>query len=188
VNRSKILLSRLLASQITVGDEIAFRIPTGDTAAPEICITKADSSGTNRCLYQAPVGYVTQPKLDKRQQHFVSAQVEHGNLGISAIFLPCEALREYFYRLPQAEAPAKGHNLYEVLAVSSGAAPAEIRLAFKLRHLELTAACAPHPEQVAVERAFNILGQPELRACYDTLLVDPQAPAVFPTVDSAQFS
>jgi hypothetical protein len=131
VNGSKILLSRLLACQITVGDEIAFRIPTGDSAAPEICITKACSSGTNRCLYQAPVGYVTQPKLDKRQQHFVSAQVEHGNLGISAIFLPCEALREYFYRLPQAEAPAKGHNLYEVLAVSSGAAPAEIRLAFK---------------------------------------------------------
>src|SRR4029077_20975662 len=76
VNRSKVLLSRLLASQITVGDEIAFPIPTGDTAAPEICITKADSSGTNRCLYQAPVGYVTQPKLDKRRQHFVTAQVQ----------------------------------------------------------------------------------------------------------------
>ncbi|MFI5093887.1 MAG: hypothetical protein ACHQIK_10640 [Candidatus Acidiferrales bacterium] len=173
-------MSRLLASQITVGDEIAFRIPTGDTAAPEICITKTDSSGNNRCLYQAPVGYVTQPKLDKRQQHFVSAQVEHGNLGISAIFLPCEALREYFYRLPQAEAQAKGRNLYEVLAVSSSAAPAEIRLAFKLRHLELTSTGAARGEQVAAERAFNILGHPELRACYDMLLTDPEAPAVFP--------
>src|SRR4029077_18601919 len=146
----------------------------------EICITKAHSSGTNRCLYQAPVGYATQPKLDKRQQHFVSAQVQDGNLGISAIVLPCEALREYFYRLPQADAQAKRQSLYEILGVSSRAAPAEVRLAFKLRHLELTAACAPHPEQVAVERAFNILGQPELRACYDTLLGDPEAPAVFP--------
>ncbi len=180
VNRSKVLLSRLLASRITVGDEIAFRIPTGDTAAPEICITKAYSSGTNRCLYQAPVGYVTQPKLDKRRQHFVSAQVQDGNLGISAIFLPCEALREYFYRLPQADAQAKRPSLYEILGVSSGAAPAEVRLAFKLRCLELTAASASHPEQVEVERAFNILGQPELRACYDTLLGDPEAPAAFP--------
>jgi hypothetical protein len=180
VNRSKVLLSRLLASQIRVGDEIAFRIPTGDTAAPEICITKADPSGTNRCLYQAPVGYVAQPKLDKRGQHFVSAQVQQGNLGISAIFLPCEALREYFYRLPQADAQAKRPSLYEILGVSSRAAPAEVRLAFKLRHLELTAAGAPHHEQVAVERAFNILGQPQLRACYDTLLADPEAPAVFP--------
>src|SRR5882724_5490404 len=180
VNRSKVLLSRLLASHITVGDEIAFRIPTEDSVAPEICITKAYSSGTNRCLYQAPVGYVTQPKLDKRNQHFVSAQIQHGSLGISAIFLPCEALREYFYRLPQTDAQGKHPSLYEILGVSSRAAPPEVRLAFKLRHLELTAAGAPHPEQVVVERAFNILGEPELRACYDTLLGDPEAPAVFP--------
>ena len=179
-NRRKILLSRLLASHITVGDEIKFLIPRGDTAGPELYITKACSSGTNRCLYQAPVGYVTQPKLDKRRQHFVSAQVQDGNLGISAIVLPCEALREYFYRLPLGDAQSTRLSLYEILGVSSRAAPAEVRLAFKLRHLELTAAGAPHPEQMAVERAVNILGQPELRACYDTLLVDPHAPAVFP--------
>ena len=33
---------------------------------------------------------------------------------------------------------------------------------------------------MALERAFNIVGQPELRACYDALLADPEAPAVFP--------
>jgi hypothetical protein len=31
-----------------------------------------------------------------------------------------------------------------------------------------------------MERAFNILGQPELRACYDALLADPESPAIFP--------
>src|SRR5271157_4875250 len=35
-------------------------------------------------------------------------------------------------------------------------------------------------ERVALERAFNIVGQPELRACYDSLLADPDAPAIFP--------
>src|ERR1017187_1804589 len=30
------------------------------------------------------------------------------------------------------------------------------------------------------ERACNIVGQPDLRACYDALLADPDAPAVFP--------
>jgi hypothetical protein len=179
-NRGKILVSRIVAGHIMVGDEIAFPMLAEDTTGPEIYVTKAHFSGIDRCLYQAPVGYVTHPKLDKRQQHFVSAQVQHGHLGISAIFLPCEILREYFYRLPQSDAQSKRPNLYEVLGVSSSAAPAEVRLAFKLRHLELTAAGAPHPEQVAVERAFNILGQPELRACYDTLLGDPEAPAVFP--------
>jgi hypothetical protein len=109
-----------------------------------------------------------------------SAQVEHGHLGISAILLPCEILREYFYRLPQADTEAKGHNLYEILGISSSAAPAEVRLAFKLRHLELKSTGAAYGEQVAAERAFNILGQPELRACYDRLRGDPEAPAVFP--------
>jgi hypothetical protein len=178
-NRGKILVSRIVAGHIGVGDEITFPMPAADTAGPEIYVTKAHS-GIDRCLYQAPVGYVTQPKSDKRQQHFVSAQVEHGHLGISAILLPCETLREYFYRLPQADTQAKGHNLYEILGVSSSAAPAEIRLAFKLRHLELTSTGAAHDEHVAAERAFNILGQPELRACYDMLLGDPEAPAVFP--------
>ena len=35
-------------------------------------------------------------------------------------------------------------------------------------------------EQLTLERAFNILGQPELRACYDALLADPEVPAIFP--------
>jgi hypothetical protein len=49
-----------------------------------------------------------------------------------------------------------------------------------LRDLELKAAGAPRRERVALERAFNIVGQPELRAVYDALLADPEAPAVFP--------
>lgn len=179
-NRGKILVSRIVAGHIMVGDEIAFPMPAGDTTGPEIYVTKPHFSGIDRCLYQAPVGYVTQPKLDKRQQRFVSAQVEHGYLGISAILLPCEILREYFYRLPQSDAQAKRPKLYETLRVSSNAAPAEIRLAFKLRRLELTSTGAAHAEQVAVERAFNILGQPGLRSCYDMLLRDPEGPAVFP--------
>ncbi len=179
-NHGKILVSRIVAGHVMVGDEIAFSILARDTTGPEIYVTKAHFSGIDRCLYQAPVGYVTQPQLDKRRQHFVSAHVERGHLGISAIFLPCGILREYFYRLPQSDSQAKRPNLYEILGVSSSAAPAEIRLAFNLRHLELTSTGAARGEQVAAERAFNILGQPELRACYDMLLGNPEAPAVFP--------
>jgi len=60
------------------------------------------------------------------------------------------------------------------------ASPAELRVAFKLRDLELQRNGAPKTERIALERAFNILAQPELRACYDALLVDPEAPALFP--------
>src|SRR5438876_9763111 len=68
----------------------------------------------------------------------------------------------------------------EILRVTPAVSLAELRLAFKLRQLELRAAGASKREHGAVERAFNILAQPELRACYDSLLKDPSAPALFP--------
>ena len=179
-NQTKILLSRLLAKSVAVGDEITFPIPVRDAVGPEILVTKTSASGPSRSIYQAPIGYVSQPKQDKRNQHFVSAEVQRGSLGIGTIFLPCEVLREYFYRLPRMAERVDRPNLYDVLRIPATASPAELRVAFKLRDLELRTADVPHSERVALERAFNIVGQPELRARYDAMLADPEAPAVFP--------
>jgi hypothetical protein len=179
-NQTKLLLSRFLGSRVAVGDEIAFPVPMGDAVGTEILITKDAASGPNRCLYHVPIGYVSRPKQDKRNQHFVSAQVCHGSLGIGVVFLPCEVLREYFYRLPQSADRTDRPTLYEILCIPTSASAAELRLAFKLRDLELTTARAPRSQRVALERAFNIVAQPELRACYDALLADPEAPAIFP--------
>jgi hypothetical protein len=46
--------------------------------------------------------------------------------------------------------------------------------------LELRAAGVSKRDSATSERTFNILAQPELRACYDSLLKDPLAPALFP--------
>ena len=179
-NQTKLLLPRFLAANIAIGDEITFTIPSADAVGTEIYITKNGSAGTNRCLYQVPIGYVSQPKQDKRNQHFVSAEVQQKNLGIATIFLQCQILRDYFYRLPRAADRVDHPTLYEVLHISASASPSELRVAFKLRDLELRTAGAWRGERVALERAFNILGHPELRACYDALVADPEAPAIFP--------
>ena len=179
-NQTKFLLPRFLATNIAIGDEITFPIPAPDAVGPEILITKNAASGPSRYIYQAPIGYVTPPKQDKRNQHFVSTEVQRGSLGIHAILVSCETLREYFYRLPRTAERVDHPTLYEVLRISASASPSELRVAFKLRDLELRAAGVRHRERMALERAFNIVGQPELRACYDALLADPEAPAVFP--------
>jgi hypothetical protein len=179
-NQAKILLRPFLTGYIGVGDEIAFPVPTRDTIRAEILITKNSGSGPNRYLYHVPIGYVSQPKQDKRNQYFVPAEVHRGSLGIGTIFLPCEVLREYFYRLPRTAERVDHPNLYEILRIPDSASPSELRVAFKLRDLELRTAGVRHRERVALERAFNIVGQPELRACYDALLTDPEAPAIFP--------
>ena len=91
-----------------------------------------------------------------------------------------QILRDYFYRLPLTADRVDHPTLYEVLRISASASPSELRVAFKLRDLELRTAGVRRGERVTLERAFNIVGQPELRACYDALLADPEAPAVFP--------
>ena len=110
----------------------------------------------------------------------VAAEVRPANLGISSIFLCCKLLREYFYRVSETEGSTGRQTLYDVLQVSCIASPGELSVAFKLRQLELEAKHYPRSEYVCLERAFNILGDPGLRAWYDTLLKDPEAPALFP--------
>ena len=179
-NRAKLQVPHVLAAYVTAGDEIAFPIPEDQAKGAEIYVSKRATLTTESCLYLAPIGYVTQPKTDKHNRLFVSAKVQHGGLGISAVYLPCHLLREYFYRLPPPDGKARCAALYELLGVSPSVSPAAMRVAFKLRRLELESTDSRRNDIVALERAFNILAQPELRACYDALLPDTEAPAVFP--------
>src|SRR5215469_2983314 len=178
-NGTNVLVSPLLARHLSIGDEITFPISSGAKAGVKIYITQSSvSSRLNRCLYQAPIRYVTQPKPDKRTQHFVSAEIQQKGLGISAILLPCGTLRDYFYRLPSGAAKGVETTFYEILRIPPSASPGELRVAYRLRTLELGTGSGSG--LLTLERAFNILGQPELRARYDTLLADPETPAIFP--------
>jgi hypothetical protein len=75
---------------------------------------------------------------------------------------------------------ATSQHLYDVVRIPQSAGPGELRLSFKIRQLEVQKEGAPKSAHAALERAYNILAQPELRACYDALLQDPDAPALFP--------
>ena len=178
-NGTNIRISTLLASYLSIGDEVAFPIPISDETSGELYIVKGGAfSRPAHDLYQTPIGYVTDPKLDKRNRHFVAAEVQHLALGISSILLPCGVLRGYFYRLPSATHKGVGPTFYDILHIRANASPVELRVAYRLRVLELGPG-SPN-EQRALEQAFNILAQPELRACYDALLSDPESPAIFP--------
>lgn len=178
---SSILLSNFLASFIGRGDEVRFPLTLGSArVGTELHICKANSPPRRRDVYQASIGYAAQPRKDKSGELFVSAQVLSQHLGISSIRIRCETLRDYFYAANRRWAWNQQATFYELLRTCPTASPAELRVAFKLRTLELRAARSSPAELAATERAFNILAQPELRACYDALLTDPSSPAVFP--------
>jgi hypothetical protein len=173
-------LPLLLASHIASGDEITFPIPDGDTVGAEVYIPKSPSLRARNCFYLGPVGYITQPKLDKRNRSFVSARVRGGNLGVSSVVLPCKAVSAYFYAIGVSRNGSDSDTLYKTLRVVATASHGEIRIAFKLRALELKANGVERVEYVKLERAFNLLGNPQLRAHYESLLANPEIPAIFP--------
>ena len=176
-----ILISRFLADHIAPGDEIDFPLTIDSpNAGTELYIRKKQSAGRSRDLYQTPVNYATHPKLDKRGQPYVLAELPAGRLSISSVHLPCEVLRDYFYVSDRHQPWERQPSLYDSLRTIPAVSLAELRLAFKLRQLELHAIGASKRDHGAVERAFNILAQPDLRACYDSLLKDPFAPVLFP--------
>ena len=176
-----ILLSNFLGTLIRPGDEISFSLPSNSAeAGTEIYIRNTSSSGRTRDLYQAPISYAAQPKADKRERLYVRAVVSKGGLGISSMHLPCDVVRDYFYVATRRQPLARQTSLYEVLRITPTASLAELRVAFRLRQLEIRAAGTSNRDGATLERTFNILAQPDLRACYDSLLKDPSAPAPFP--------
>lgn len=180
-NGVEIRLPLLLADKLVAGDTLSFAVaaPFGSLGR-EVHIAKRSVNAIGRELYLASVGYAAAPKRDKRDRFFVAAQVREGNLGIISICLPCKLLREHFYRLPVSADASGAKTLYDVLQIRPTASLADLRLASQLRMLELNSDASTHGEYVAVERAFNILACRELRACYDALLADREAPALFP--------
>jgi hypothetical protein len=174
-----VLVSRYLGGFLTPGDELEFSSSLSASAAAEILITRSSRVHPKE-LYLAPIGYVTQPKLDKRQEAFLRAEVVGGGLGIRAVHLPARAVRDHFYRADRKRNWSDSPALYDLLRVAPSATLGDLRLAYKVRRLELQAQGAQPPQFRNLERAFNLLMQPHIRFCYDALLLDPEAPVLFP--------
>lgn len=176
-----VLVSNFLASFIHVRDELRFplELETGD-AGTQIYIRNTNPDERKRDIFQTEIGYASQPRKDRQDNLFVAVEVRGSGLGISAINLRCETLRDYFYVGNRRRLWDRQPSFYELLRVDPSVSPAELRLAFRLRSLELRTAHAATEDLHALERAFNTLAQPELRACYDALRNDPASPVLFP--------
>lgn len=174
-----VLVSPCFGRFLAPGDEIEFSPCLTASAATEIRANHPNGSRPKQ-IYLAPIGYVTQSKEDRRQEAFLRADVVGSALGVRGIHLPASAVRDYFYRADRRRRWAEAPTLYDLLGVAPSASPGDLRLAYKVRRLELEVGHAPILQTRDVERAFNILMQPPLRSCYDALLRDPEAPVLFP--------
>jgi hypothetical protein len=177
---ASVLLSNFLAYFVRAGDELLFPLDLGRASAASEIYIRHNHQTRGRDVFQAEIGYVSQPRGDRRDNLFVSAEVPSSRLGISDINLRCDALRDYFYVGNRHRAWDRQPSFYELLRVRPNVSPPELRVAFKLRVLELRTAKTPTGDVRSLERVFNILACPELRTCYDALLNDPDSAPLFP--------
>jgi len=172
---SEILIPSLPASFLRPADAIRIGVP--DSLVREFLAVPSSRRHNSKQLYFGRIGYAAQPKSDKRDEFFVRAEVLEVGLGIRALHLANAAVSDYFYRLGQKPGEP---TLYDILGLTRTASPADLRLSYRLRRIELETSEAARLDRQRAERAFNLLAHPELRACYDALLQDPNSPALFP--------
>ena len=172
-----LLLPRVPANYVRPGDRICVGSPT--SPVHEFLAFQNANRQKTRQVYFCRIGYVTQPKTDQRDQYFVRAEVLDSTLGIRSLHISTAAVRDYFYFFTRRPGDERPVTLYELLHATPAASFADLRLCYRVRRLELAAQEATGPLRV-IERAFNLLAHPELRSCYDAVLRDPHAPALYP--------
>jgi len=172
-------LSRLVGSHVRKDDELVMaRVADSAARTTEILIRRPALKRAD--LYHARVGYAAQPKPDRRGEMFVRVEVVGGRLGMGAIHIPCHVIRDYFFAANR-NVPWNGQEpLYRFLRLTRDATFEELRLGFRIRRMELKQAHASKADFANLERAYNLLANPQLRAAYNELLAKPDAPVAFP--------
>jgi len=168
-------VSPILASRLRANDRVSVLTANIDASSPDLLIERPTIPHFPQLLL-ATIGYAAQPK---EGAHGVFVRVElPGSIGLKTLILSGAAIREYFYLLHGDESPDE--SLYDILRTPEHATPADLRLAWRLRSVELESGGATRAVRSRTERAFNILAHPDLRTCYDRMRMDPDAPPLFP--------
>src|SRR5215468_448594 len=129
-----ILIPAFVAGHLRSGDEICAE-PGTTSPVCEVLARRSLNGRKSRQLYFSRIGYVTQPKSDKRDQYFVRAEVAASRLGITSLHVPSSAIRDHFYFFTRRPAKDRSATLYDLLRATSTSAFADLRLCYRIRRL-----------------------------------------------------
>jgi hypothetical protein len=133
-------------------------------------------------LVQIPTTAAAPPKRDRHGHGFVMLDATAAHHGISRVLVTAAQIRDYFFAPDRSAQWADQSSWFEVLGVRKNSTPAEIRLAHRVRLLELNtkASESNRSSQAQLARGLQILLDPDLRRDYLLLLEDPDASVAFP--------
>jgi hypothetical protein len=102
-----------------------------------------------------------------------------GQLGINAIHLPCPVIRDYFFAANRRTSWPSQPTFYCLLGLPQDVTQKELRLAYRLRRMELQKQNASKAELATIERAYNVLADPDIGGVYDALIKNSAIPVPF---------
>jgi hypothetical protein len=110
----------------------------------------------------------------------VKVEVVGGQSGIDAIHIPCSAIRDYFFAANRKASWQSQPSFYYLLHLPTDVPFKELRLGYRIRRMELLKQNASQTERAMIERAYNMLADPDLRGLYDAVRKDPTIAVPFP--------
>jgi hypothetical protein len=167
-----------VAPFIRVGDILQF--PPNMFGGDEGVVVYVRKPKLRHDLLFAEIDYAGRVLDCGRDGPLVTADVRNKALGIPAIHLRCDILRDYFYVGDRRRGWDQQPSFYELLRTEPSATPSEVRVAYRLRTLELRATRGSPADVRSLERAFNMLYESALRESYNELLRDAEVPIPFP--------
>ena len=167
-NGSTRTVPALLTQFLMPGDRLALQTERGDFASIE---RLNKDGGRIHFLYAQVLGWCA-PTPTRSGGHVIRA-------ARTPLLLVEECVTAYFYA-------AEPGTLYQSLGARQEASFAELRTAWRLRHIELTAPNTDAGERLRAERSFNILMNPCLRQCYDSMPCGDDIPLPMPYAGPAE--
>jgi hypothetical protein len=133
-------------------------------------------------LAQIPILAASRPKQNRNGRGFVLLDASGAQHGIEKLLVTTRQIRDYFFAPERSTSWAEQPSWFELLGVHETSTPAEIRVAYRVRLLELKAAAARSPGLTPAQlaRSLQILTDPELRRDYLSLRKDANHLVSFP--------
>ncbi|MFN8685763.1 MAG: hypothetical protein ACK50U_07195 [Acidobacteriota bacterium] len=142
-----------------------------------VLLVRPGTGGHNsRELAYARIGPVSPPRQGAESKEWLIDGEVRGNVELKRIILSIDSVKQHFCFGSAGDGQA---YLYELLSVDRDASIAELRLARRVKTVAAHLSSKAHLK-AKVERAFNLLANPEVRAAYDAWLQDEDNPLPFP--------
>ncbi len=133
-------------------------------------------------LAQIPTRAASRPKQNRNGRGFVLLDASDAQHGVKKVLVMTGQIWDYFFAPDRSISWAEQPSWFELLGVRETSTPAELRLAYRVRALELKAGSSQTAglTQTQLARGLQILIDPELRRDYLALQNDTNHLVSFP--------